>query len=87
MSVICSAISPDLKCSKSAGLKHRDMRTAYLGLSDQTAPKWMVYTPGPLYNTVSYNTALDMSMIIVGLQMDYFCYMSIHFTLIITRIG
>ena len=47
-------------------------------------------TPGPLYNMVRYNTVLDITLIIAGPQMvilDYFCYMSIHFTLVITRIG
>ena len=44
-------------------------------------------TAGPLYNTVHYNTVWDITLIIVGPQLDYFCYMSIDFTLIITRFG
>ena len=38
-------------------------------------------TPG--HNTVHYNTVLDITQIIVGTQLDYFCYMSINFTLVI----
>ena len=26
----------------------------------------VIYTPGPLYNTVGYNTVLDITLIIVG---------------------
>ena len=44
-------------------------------------------TPGPLYNTLHYNTVLDITLISVGPQLHYFCYMSIHLTLIKTRIG
>ena len=45
---------------------------------------------GPLYNMVHNNMVLDITLIIVGHQMvifDYFCYMSIYFTLILTQIG
>ena len=42
---------------------------------------------GPLHNTVHYNKALDITLITVGPQLDCFCYMSIYFTLVITRIG
>ena len=48
------------------------------------------YTPQPLYNTVRYNTALDITRINVGPQMviiDIFSYITIHFTLVITRFG
>ena len=47
-------------------------------------------TSVPGDNTVYYNTVLDITLIIVGPQLvilDYFCFMSSHFTLIITRIG
>ena len=44
-------------------------------------------TPGPLYNMVHYNTVLDITLIAVGPQLDYFGYMSIHFTLVITWFG
>ena len=47
-------------------------------------------TPGPLYNMLRYNTVLDITLITAGPQLvilDYFCYMSIHFTLFITWIG
>ena len=35
--------------------------------------------PGPLFNTGRYNTVLDITLIIVGPQLDYFGYMSICF--------
>ena len=44
-------------------------------------------TPGPLYNMVSYNTVLTITLIIVGFQLIIFSYMFIHFTLIITWFG
>ena len=31
-------------------------------------------TPEPLYNTVCYNTVLDITLITVGPQLDYLCY-------------
>ena len=34
-------------------------------------------TPGPLYNTIRYNTVLDITLIIVGPQVDQFCYISL----------
>ena len=39
-------------------------------------------TPGPLYNTIHYNMVLDITLISVGSQLHYFCYMYmfIHFT-------
>ena len=46
-----------------------------------------VNTPEPLYNTLHYNTVLDITLITVGPQLvilECFCYMSIHFTLVIT---
>ena len=50
-----------------------------------------IQEPQPLYNTTRYNMVLDhITLIIVGPQLvilDYFCYMSIHFTLVITQIG
>ena len=42
---------------------------------------------GPSYNTLHYNMVLDITLITIGPQLDYFCYMPIHFTLIITQIG
>ena len=42
-------------------------------------------TPGPLYNTVHYNTVLDIKPIIVGPKLNYFYCMSVCFTLVITR--
>ena len=47
----------------------------------------MNITSGPLYNMVHYNTVLDITLIAVGPQLDYFGSMSIHFTLVITRFG
>ena len=44
-------------------------------------------TPGPLYNTVHYNSVLDITLITVGPHLDYFGDMPIHFTLVITRFG
>ena len=44
-------------------------------------------TPQPLYNMLCYNTVLNITGITVRPQLDYICYMSIHFTLVITRIG
>ena len=44
-------------------------------------------TPGPLYNMLHYNTFLDITLMTVGPQLHYFCFMSIHFTLLITQIG
>ena len=47
-------------------------------------------TPGPLYNTLRYNTVLDITLITVGPQLlilDYFRHISIHFTLVKTRFG
>ena len=47
-------------------------------------------TPQPLYNTVRYNTVLDITRISVGPQLvilDLFSYIIIHFTLVITRVG
>ena len=47
-------------------------------------------TPQPLYNTVRYNTVLDITRISVGPQLvilDLFSYITIHFTLVITRFG
>ena len=45
-------------------------------------------TPRPLYNMARYNTVLDITLITDGPQLNYFCHMYIHFTLmIITRIG
>ena len=47
-------------------------------------------TPKPLYNTVHYNTVLDITRISVGPQMvifDLFSYITIHFTLVITLFG
>ena len=47
-------------------------------------------TPGPLYYMLHYNTVLDITLITVGPQLvnlDYLCYMSLHFTLVITQIG
>ena len=48
------------------------------------------YTPQPLYNTFRYNTVLDITQISVGPQMvifDLFSFITIHFTLVITRFG
>ena len=45
------------------------------------------FTPGPLYSTLHYNTVLDITLIIVGPQLDYIWYMSIHFTLVLIQIG
>ena len=47
-------------------------------------------TPQPLYNTVRYNTVLDITRISVGPQMVIFAlfsFITIHFTLVITRFG
>ena len=47
-------------------------------------------TPQPLYNTVRYNTVLDITRISVGPQMvifDLFSFITIHFALVITRFG
>ena len=54
-----------------------------------------VSTPQPLYNTVRYNTVrynkvLDITRISVGPQLvilELFSYITIHFTLVITRFG
>ena len=49
-----------------------------------------MHTPQPLYNTVRYNTVLDITQFSVGPQMvifDLFSYITIHFTLVITRFG
>ena len=38
-------------------------------------------TPEPLYNTLSYNTVLDITLITTGPQLlilDYFCYIPVH---------
>ena len=47
-------------------------------------------THGPCYNMVHYNTVLDIILIAAAgphmVIFDYFCYMSIHFSLVITRI-
>ena len=32
----------------------------------------VIYTPGPLYNMVRYNTVLDITLITVKPQLDYF---------------
>ena len=61
-----------------------------LGIIFQSNMKFDQHTPQPLYNTVRYNTVLDITRISVGPQMiikDCFCYITIHFTLIITLIG
>ena len=50
----------------------------------------MLPTPQPLYNMARYNTVLDITQISAGPQMvikDLFSYITIHFTLIITRFG
>ena len=50
----------------------------------------LLCTPQPLYNTVRYNTVLDITRISVGPQLvilDLFSYITIHFTLVITRFG
>ena len=47
-------------------------------------------TPQPLYNTVRYNAVLDITRISAGPQMvikDSFSYITIQFTLFITRFG
>ena len=47
-------------------------------------------TPQPLYNTVRYNTVLDITRISAGPQMvikDLFSYITIHFTLVVTWLG
>ena len=49
----------------------------------------MVSTPQPLYNTI-HNTVLDITQVIAGPQTvikDIFRYITIHFSLVITRIG
>ena len=49
-----------------------------------------IYTPQPLYNTVRYNTVLDITRINVGPKLvilDLFSYITIHFTLVITWFG
>ena len=38
----------------------------------------MCSTPGPLYNTVCYNMVLDITLITVGPQLDYFCYIYVY---------
>ena len=46
--------------------------------------------PGPLINVVCYSMVLFITLIIAGPQMailDYFCNMSIHFTLVTTWVG
>ena len=43
-------------------------------------------TPGPLYNMLHYNTVLDITLISVGPQLDYFA-ICLSVTLIITQIG
>ena len=39
-----------------------------------------LYTPGPLYNTIRYNTVLDLTLIIIGPQLGYFCYFYIFYS-------
>ena len=49
-----------------------------------------IYTPQPLYNTVRYNTVLDITRISFGPQLvifDLISYITIHFTLFITQFG
>ena len=48
----------------------------------RVATHLLTSTSRPLYNTV-----LDITLITVGPQLDYFGYMSIHFTLVITQNG
>ena len=47
-------------------------------------------TPQPLYNMVCCSMILDITQTILGSQMailDLFCYIFIHFTLVITQVG
>ena len=53
-------------------------------------PEFSTDLPGPFYNMVHYNMVLDKTLITAGRQMvifDYFCYMSVYFTLVITWIA
>ena len=48
------------------------------------------HTPHSLYNTVSYNTVLDITRISVGPQLvilDLFSFITKYFTLFIARFG
>ena len=59
-----------------------------LVISDKESKE--IYTPQPLYNTVRYNTVLDITQISVGPQLvilDLFSYITIYFTLVITWFG
>ena len=46
-----------------------------------------ISTAEPFYNTVCYSMDLGITRIIAGLKMVNNCYISIHFTLIITQVG
>ena len=61
-----------------------------LNFSKTISEKRNSVTPQPLYNTVRYNTVLDITRISVEPQLvilDLFSYIVIHFTLVITRFG
>ena len=49
-----------------------------------------LYTPQPLYNMLHYNMVLGITQTHARPQMlilDWICYISMHFTLVITQIG
>ena len=63
-------------------------RTAELAAFECLEKSPLTNTPQPLYNTVRYNTVLDITRISVGPQLvilDLFSYITRQFTLVITR--
>ena len=76
------------RCSHSKSrFSHDEVPTV---LAQCVGCKIFICTPQPLYNTVRYNTVLDTTRISVGPQLfilDLFSYITIHFTLVITRFG
>ena len=50
--------------------EQQNEKTSFYCTADQLYTDW----PGPLYNTVLYSMILDITLIIVGPQLDYFCY-------------
>ena len=81
LAIFCIGLCPTLPETSKTGflMTHLIYCTYYLS---------NVYTPQPLYNTVRYNTVLDITRISVGPQfviLDLFSFIIIHFTLVITR--
>ena len=69
--------------------KINNINTIHIAVSSQF-PEFrpnFANTPGPLYNMLRYKTVLDITLIFVGPQLDYICYVLVYLTLIITWIG